>query len=679
MDKTLTDLSPLTEDKEVLTTVLAHLKSYQSQRSYLDAEWYRYEQYYRGKHFTTWNPNTKSTNEPPSRVGETRIPIPIAYDTVQRTLIEVCKDKPKFQVIPNSTEDKEAQRARWSNMLLDALFEKHRLGKKIKQVVLHGLKFSVGVMEVFWNPELEGGKGDVDFRVVPPEDFYTGLNFEEALDAPCVIKIIRRDLGYLINSDKYKARRKDWAKDIQPDNKVTDSAWRAMTLSRVYGDTGENATVPTPQGSVLCAEAYLKYYKDGVEPKWKLVTISLKQELILRTEEVDKPPFVIYHTDQTPGEFYGEGRLKHLIPLNKAIDLIENKNLAHHHKFIGGKYKMTTNADPSAVTNEAGQFIEYNTGSVFDVLPVPPIPPTTRDTVTAWHTYAQDTGGVHGASLGRTDKGIDSARGLESLQHGDQQAKSDLRDNLEDFLEEVGEETLRLISEHYKSTRLVTFYNDQGGLEQFKTVGESSPNKYKKELDAAIIKPRNDVKVTVGSRLGNTMDARQQKVLELYQMGLLPREEVLKEFAYGNISDLAQRALDQAQQMMEMKKDKPEQKQTRDFINTKYSDLAPNQQMAYSPQIGLPAPDDPSQVPGSVAAQLQLEHAKTAAKLDIQEHNSLLGQDASHGQMLGDLASQAAASVAPAIPGGAVDPTQGAPGELGIMPGQELTGENPNG
>lgn len=56
----LTDLTPLTDNEEVLTTVKKYLENYQSQRSQLDGEFFKYEAYYRGSHFTTWNPLQKT-------------------------------------------------------------------------------------------------------------------------------------------------------------------------------------------------------------------------------------------------------------------------------------------------------------------------------------------------------------------------------------------------------------------------------------------------------------------------------------------------------------------------------------------------------------------------------------------------------------------------------------------
>lgn len=647
----LTDQQEITDDEQVKSTVLKHYHAIGSTRQEVDWQNFKNEAYYRGKHFVSWSTVDKTLREPPAKQGEVRIPIPLAKDIVQRTLLEVTKDKPTFQVIPESTNPQEIKRARWSNMLLDALYEKHRLGKKIKQMVLSGLKTSVGVMEVFWDKELDDG-GDVNFRNIPTEDFYIGINFEEVKDAPVVIKIIRKDLGYLLSSKLYKRLRPKWAATIEPDNKSTDNAWREQVLSAIYGQTGDLTNIPVPQGSVLLAECYLKYYPKGsIKPKYRIATVAIKQELLLRNEETDleQPPFFVYHTDQNSGEFYGEGWLKHLVPLNKAVDLIENKNLQHHHKFTGGKFVADLGADPNTVTNDAGQIIEVNPGRRFDALNVPPIPPTVRDTIKSFHQYAQDTGGVHEASLGRVPQGVESARGLEALTQADQHQKSDLKSNLEDTLEEIGEYALKLISDNYTTSRLVSLYNEKGDLEQFYAIGEGSPNPDKQGFDV-IIKPRNDVKVTVGSKLAYTPEARQQKAIELYQMGLLPKEEVLKEFGYGNIADIVQSATEQAMQMLKAKQEQPE-RDTRDYVNTKLSDMAPSERSQYLQSIGIEPEQDPTQIPGAVAALGSLTEQKATMELE----NALVKQG--H-QVETQTDQQVEQSLNPFLQGGAIDLTQ---------------------
>lgn len=642
------NLDQLPED-ELLTKAKMGYQSIKNDRQKLDYNFYVWDAYYRGNHFAQWNKFTKSLQTPPAKKGEVRIPIPISKDIIQRTLLEVLKDKPEWDVLPADSSDEETKSANQNNLLLDTLFYKLRAKKKLKQAVLHGLKFSVGIWEVFWNKESEEGKGEVDIRVVDPSDFYIGLNFENPVDAPLISKTVRKDLGYLRNSNIYKELRHKWLLELKPDNEVTDNSWRQQVLTNQNGGSegtpGADAQERT--GTVLLQETYIKYYPNGETiPKWKLITWPVKQEgLIMRVDTVDRLPFYAYHSDQNPGEFYGEGWLKHLVPLNRAIDIVENKSLEFHHKFVKGQYIMDRGAGVKHVTNESGQMIEVNPGRRFDAVPVPQLPVSTRDQINAFHTYAQDTGGIHDASLGRPAKGLEGARAIEGAMQGDHQAKSDLLDNVQDFLEDVGRHVLWLVSQNYTTSRQVKMYS-QDGAQQFKALGDASTNQNKDQMtNTLVVKPNNDVHVTVGSSLGNTQEARQQKAIELFQMGLLPKEYVLKVFGVSNISDLVEKAQEQALKAIEAQRDKPPEKDTKDYVNTKLSDLGPTERAQYLKKIGIEPEQDPHMVPNSPLGNPLQAHAQNAAMADQNTQ-----------KMLTDLQSQQQASLDPTIEGGLNDP-----------------------
>lgn len=590
----------LFNDDRVLATAKSSYETIKSQRSQLDWNWQIWELYYRGKHFAKWNRSTKTAETPPNKKGEVRIPIPLAKDIIQRTLLDVTKDEPMWDTMPATSAPEDKAQARLANIFLDAIYYKAGLKRKIKQMVLSGLKTSVGILEVFWNDDLEKGKGEIDVRNVDSSDFYIGVNYQDPIEAPVIIKTIRKDVGYVKNSDLYKDKRHRFERELKPDNESTDSTSRAGVLASVYGSsTPDTPKADDKRGSVLLAECYIKYYTDSVEPKWRIVTYAVKQGLLLRNEDLtDDLPFFAYHTDQNLGEFYGEGWLKHLVPLNRAVDMMENRLLEHHHKFTGGKYITDRGAGVKHVTNEAGQIIEVNPGRRFDVVNVPPIPPTTREQIESFHRYAQDTGGIHEVSLGRVPKGIESARAIENLIAGDQQSKSDLRENLTDVLIDVGTYIIKLYARHAKTTRRVQHTTKSGVMHDFNVIGEKGPNPKKEELkNTIVLKEDAEVRVTIGSGLANTKEARRQEAKELYSMGLLPPEMVLETYEFSNIDDLVSKAMENNKKAMEMQQEKPPQKDTKDYVNTKLSDLAPDERAQYLQMIGIQPTEDPHMIP----------------------------------------------------------------------------------
>jgi hypothetical protein len=194
------------------------------------------------------------------------------------------------------------------------------------------------------------------------------------------------------------------------------------------------------------------------------------------------------------------------------------------------------------VTNEMGDVLEINKGRSFQQMTMNPLPAGYEQVTNELNAYLEDTLGAHDAALGRMPTGARSGDTLEAIQAADSNNLTGLTASLESFLSVVGEKILKVISEKYQVSRVAKIAEPEEGEEYMKVIGEGAK---RKPEGATIVTEDNEVIVKIGSWLGHTIEAKRETMMKLAEMGILPAEEVLRQFEFPNIEELSAKAKDQ--------------------------------------------------------------------------------------------------------------------------------------
>lgn len=625
------ELKQLRDDDEVLGIVREHYERIKSDRYQIDWKFRIAEMFYRGDIYARYNKNTRDIETPRPKRGEVRVELPIIKTLVDANVTELVKEKPQWDVLAESYDEEGIKEASWNNLLLDNEWDKNGLSEKAAQVARAGITKSLGILECGWDPD-KGKNGGMYYDVVRPEDFYVNPKSNTFEDAPCLIKIISKDIAQIRASELYKAKKDRWWHELKADIDLTENEELKAVQDRDTG-TSTSSVGESTRGAVLLAECYYKYY-DGTKAKYRIVTFPVKQgSLLLRNEEVETgkmPWFFGFWSDKHDGEIYGQGKV---LPIASAVknyvDLV-SKTVRYHQIFTNGTFLVPRGANPQVVDGEAGKIIYYQPGRQITPMQMPQLPASVFQQQESLMNNIMDSAGVHETALGRPPAKIESARGLESLTHGDAQAKAVLKQNFERFLSNVGKYTLLCIAKNMSEEEIVQIYDEDGQGQKFAARGSetfSTPEKldeFNQYDDTLVVRPKENVKVVVGSGLGNTPEAQYAKAQELRETGLVDRMFVLRAARVGgNIAKLAQKAHKESLEAEEARKEKPPQKETRDYINTKFSDLSKDEQdqlvQQYGIQVGkAPRPSSPefqadaqdAQLPGKIQlAQAQNEHS----------------------------------------------------------------------
>ena len=509
------------------------------ERQKYDWEWLVRQLYVRGYHFARYN-RSSNTVVFSSRTG-VKIPINLVGAHLRGVRNQVTSFQPKWEVMPNVTTDRAFDNARYSGKVLDWVYEKAQIKRKVKEVINDVLIHSVGIWQFDTDKDdnIVVNRADPFDLYVDPDCKSPNLNDPEfGAEHVFLIHSLARD--YIDKNPNYKNKR-----ELKPDNVPASAQYKKFLLqvTRGYSSLSKDAD------TVLLHEAYLRERDDDGDVKIRVVAYTETSLRPLRNEIIgDEYPFEICQGDINPGELYGESWIKHLIPINRVIDALESHIYEYNHLFAKGRFIIDKNSGVRLITNQNGQIIEKNRGSQVQAMAVPPLPSTPMEQIASMRRYLEDISGVHDVSLGRLPGTIRSGTAIAELRQADSSNQADLVDNLEDFLARVGRKILRLVAENWTTSKLVSVTGIGGKKEYFMAIGEDGKTKDKKfkygdkELPMAVIGKDNDVRVQIGSWLAYTKEARMEKLKELYRLGAIDQTTLLQHLEFADIEGISDRS-----------------------------------------------------------------------------------------------------------------------------------------
>lgn len=598
-------------------------------RRRFDWEWLARDLFRRGYQFTKYNPMTKTIAM--SIANTAKIPVNLTTAAMRVIRNQVTAFQPKWEVMPNSTEERARKQARFSGKVLDFIYITKFLKKMIKETVSQGLLFSVGgPWQIGWDETTEnddGSKGFVYIWLTDPFDFYIDPNATDGLrfsDAEFLIKAVRRPLQQVKANKNYKNT------DLltRGDRRVASSEYKQFLLQSLkyvgaYSETKETETV-------ILKEGWFKIRDDKGKVSMRVITWVDSMFLPLRNEIVNTSdyPFRMYQADMNPLEVYGEGWARHVIVINKVINMLESSLFDYNYKVNKARLIMDKNAGVRIVTNEHGSIIEKNRGSEVTSFNPPVLPSNNESQVIRMRQYFEDISGAHDVSLGRIPVGVKSGIGIAELKQSDATNQDDLVDNLEDFLIEVAQKVLQVMAENISVPRLIKATDMGGKDDYFMVIGE----KYAKnrqlgetyqvgnsEYPLVVISPKNMVKVQIGSWLAYSKQQKQQELKDLYSTGVIDQKTLLEHLEFGDIDTIIRRT--QQEKLLNVRRQGQAVKQTN--VSEEEIALQENQMMLEGNPEVAPMPADDHDVHISVHEQAE---KNPIIEMHIELHHALKEQ-----------------------------------------------------
>ncbi|MFA5036093.1 MAG: hypothetical protein WC479_02860 [Candidatus Izemoplasmatales bacterium] len=513
-----------------------------SSREVREIEWYLNQMFIDGNHYASYNTVTNSLETRPKKKGEVRMVINITKSAIRSIKNYVTREEPKWDITPGDTDENTITNARRMGKTLDYIFRKLHLEQIIAGETESALNTSVGWIEIDWDPDAEGGLGQVkvilhdsfDVYCDPYSKLYNGL-----LVGRYIFKSIKRPTSSIKADKRYDEKTR---KQVKSDDSLAESSIKARILQKEGNQESKNRS--TIREFLLWDDE-----KNSKKGNIKIFTYSGKQ--VLRDEDSDLTEYPLYplQVSLNPNKIYQRSWTADAIPINKAIDRVISQKIMYVNKALVFRLVADAGAISNYITNEHGEFIEVNKGRNFSQMPMQPLPSTIDSLLGELNDYHQDVLSAHDASTGSLPAGARSGKTLEALQAAESNNLSGLSQALRSHLCVIGKKILDVVAEKYVTSRIVKLSEpekDEEGnsMNTLRVIGEGAPEEAKRE-DATIITGDNEMIVSIGSWLGYTREAQRETLLKLGELGIIPAEEILRQMEFANIEDLSAKAKEQ--------------------------------------------------------------------------------------------------------------------------------------
>ena len=224
-----------------------------------------------------------------------------------------------------------------------------------------------------------------------------------------------------------------------------------------------------------------------------------------------------------PGRLWGIGAIEPLLEIQIAYNkvrsqVIDNAELIGNPKWLVPK---TAGIGPNSLTARKGEKVYYNPagGAPTPVTP-PSLPGFVLQNASQLASEMMDVSGLHATSLGKRAVGVTSGKAIEALSSRDNTQLQTTQNDLERSTENLGKVVLTLMKKYYSKPKMMRMLDSMGQV----------VFKYLKNTD---LEEDPEIFIEAGSLFRNEKQDRDQKILDLLQLGLLDKETALRELKFG--------------------------------------------------------------------------------------------------------------------------------------------------
>lgn len=264
-------------------------------------------------------------------------------------------------------------------------------------------------------------------------------------------------------------------------------------------------------------ELYEVYWRDG-----KHAFVLNNKYLFKEQAEMEMFPIQVMRYTRIPGQLWGLGLIRPLLELqayyNKArTQMLMNVELMGNPKWIVPK---NSGIPKGAFTNRPGEVIHYNiAGGPPQQLPAAPLPGYVMDNVQRIHSEMGDVAGVHSVSLGRRAVGISSGKAIQALSERDMSQLQITQAEVERAVRNMAKCVLLQMKRYYRENKFMRMMDDTGRVVFH-------------ELKTSDLVENPEVFLEAGSLFRHESGDRDAKIVEMLQMGLIDKEDALKELSF---------------------------------------------------------------------------------------------------------------------------------------------------
>lgn len=512
-------------EKQLILWTKDRYRQIKNARRSIERQWYINLAFYYGKQniaiaSTNASPVGFRLNVPKAPPWRVRLVVNKIRPVIRTELAKIVAQKPRFYVVPASTEDEDLTAARVGEQIFDSVYSDKRLKIIIRRAEWWASICGTGFIKDYWDKDKldsNGQKGD--FCIEPSTPFHVfvpDFDAEEIEDQPYVMHVTTKSV--------------DWVRATYPQLKGISADVNAasdLIEDSFMGMIG--AQSPGSKNAVLCYEVWIKPKGHPEFPNGGMFQVIGDRIVYLAHSYPYKHgEFPFTKLEHIPsGKFYGSSVIEDLIPLQREYNrtrsqIIENKNRMAKLQLLAPKGSI----EAQKITSEPGQVIFYTPGfNPPTPLPLQNLPPYVQQEIAQLQQDMDDISGQHDISRGQNPAQVTAATALSYLQEQDDTKLSGTVESLEAGVEKLGRHVLSYASQYWTEGRLI------------RVVGRDQ------SFDAHVYKSadlggNNDVRVEAGSALPTSKAAKQAFIMDIIKLGGIQINDALQVLDIGGIEKI---------------------------------------------------------------------------------------------------------------------------------------------
>lgn len=433
----------------------------------------------------------------PSEPGVSRVTVNLLLPIYNRLQSMLAVTTPYIGVRPASMTTADMIKAKTDAAMIQFLWEARKVPEVFHEAQRWLIVTGNSFIHTYYCSEMEQIKAEV----VPPYDLFCQRSVDEIQKSEWLIK-----RTYLYRS----------------------------AIERIYPkiDLSEVDTVTTRMGQDRVNFTYATDNADDQERYEVLEYWSREQNkhcIVIGTQTAweskkwdgtSQFPVVHFKFHNLPGRLHGKGAIAPLLQVQKEYNAQRSAIITNIRRMGNLQWVVANNSGVDAITNEPGAIIRFNPASVPPKqMPLNPLPGYVLDNVNRSHSEMLDLAGIHGTSLGKRVSGVESGKAINALVDQDTSQLQSVLESIEKGAREMSVQMLMLAKKHYTKRRMIRSFRQDGGM-------------FFKMVKGTDLSEDPDVFFEASSLFKSHIKEREQRAIQLAQLGLLTPEEARKSLSF---------------------------------------------------------------------------------------------------------------------------------------------------
>lgn len=472
---------------------------------------------------------------------------------MQNRLSRLCKNPPKYDIRPNTSDHEDKEAARLGKQALDMWWDKECLNHRRSELYMWMQQCGYVFGKIIFDDcagkhmvdPISGEmsyEGEVKFEIVPSFEVFADPLAKNLDDAAWVVHAKIRKLDYFRkhygDRGAHVVEEDAWLLSLQYENRINSiNAFSGQAIS------GQKPM----KGCAIELSYYEKRSKDY--PMGRHIIVA--NGILLKDGElpVGEIPIVKFDDTVVGGKFHTESLVTHARPLQDQYNRVINMRADWTNKLLTGKYLAPKGhgIHAEAFNDKSGEIIEYTpqpgaNGGRPEPMPVPTIPQYAYEETQELERQINEIFGIGEVSKGQLPAAGVPYAGMAFLQEQDETRIGIVTEGLELSWSKLLKLALMYMGKFYTMERFLKI----SGKNLEYTVKSFTGKDFRDNFDVFVIR---------GSSVPNSKVLKRQEIISLHSQGYLGdpadpkvREKVLDMLEYGDVAEAWKgHALDMAQ------------------------------------------------------------------------------------------------------------------------------------